>query len=265
MIVRILGCGTSTGVPIPGCPCPICNSADPRNNRTRTSALITLDNGSSLLIDTTTDLRLQALRSEVKRVDAVLFTHHHSDHVLGLDDLRGFNFVQHGSIQCFGSKNTLAELRRVFPYAFKPPPDYLGGLLVQLDFHEIEAPQPFTASGATVLPFLLMHGPMPVMGFRIGCFAYATDCNHIPAESKKLLQGLKCLVLDGLRYEAHATHFSIPQAVEIALEIGAETTYLTHMTHSVDYEAVSARLPAQVRLAYDGLAIELGPINPLAS
>ncbi|NLF24396.1 MAG: MBL fold metallo-hydrolase [Deltaproteobacteria bacterium] len=257
MIIRILGCGTSTGVPIPACSCQVCTSSDPRNNRTRASALITFNDQQSLLIDACTDLRHQVLKWGVKNVHAVLFTHPHSDHILGLDDLRGFNFVQSEPIPCFACKDTLQELRRIFPYAFEPPPNYLGGQLVQLDFHEISPPQPFIALGKEIQPFLLMHGTKAATGYRIGDFAYATDCNHIPPQSKALLKGLRCLILDGLRHQPHATHFTISQAIEVAMELNAEITYLTHMTHDVDYESVSAKLPAKVRLAYDGLEIKL--------
>jgi phosphoribosyl 1,2-cyclic phosphate phosphodiesterase len=184
-----------------------------------------------------------------------LFTHSHTDHILGLDDLRGFNFVQDGPIPCYASRAAIADLKRIFCYAFEPQADYEGGMLVQLDFHEIESGRPFVVHDIPVQPFRLMHGRMPVIGFRIGDFAYATDCNLIPPESKAMLRNLKCLVLDGLRYSPHNTHFSIPEAIEAAREIGADITYLTHMTHNVDYKEVSANLPKGVKLAYDGLEI----------
>jgi len=258
MRIKILGCGTSTGVPIPGCKCGVCLSGDPRNHRTRASALIVLPGGAHILIDTSIDLRVQALRSNIDRIDAVLFTHGHSDHILGLDDLRGFNYSRPEPISCYATGQTLTELRRVFHYAFNPPADYQGGLLVQARFNEIHYYQPFRAAGQVIDPLLLMHGSMQVAGFRIGDFAYATDCSCIPENSIERLRGVKCLILDGLRHEPHATHFSISQAIEASRRIGAERTYLTHMTHTVDYSELCASMPAGVWPAFDGLEIDLG-------
>lgn len=257
MRVRILGCGTSTGVPIPGCKCEVCSSDDPRNKRLRTSALIEMGSDFSVLIDSSTDLRQQALKWGVRRVDSVLYTHAHADHILGIDDLRAFNFVLRKDIPCFGEEATLEHLRQMFSYIFSPDPAYQGGLLPKLSLHPIRPYEALQLGGNQIMPIRLMHGELPVLGFRIGDFAYATDCNSIPSESITMLQNLDTLVLDGLRFEPHSTHFTIPDAVQMAKELGAKKTYLTHMTHSIDYQRTQAELPPGIELAYDGLIIEI--------
>ncbi len=254
--VKILGCGTSTGVPVPGCGCPVCRSPNPRNSRLRTSAIVRLPGGTITLIDASTDLRAQALQHGIDRIDAVLCTHSHADHILGIDDLRVFNLLTRRRIPLYGTAATLSEIRRIFSYIFEPDPRYEGGLLAQLDSYEITAFSPFTLDGARILPFQLWHGRLEVLGFRIGSFAYATDCKTIPEESYSALRELDVLVLDGLRYEAHRSHMTIPEAIEAAQRIGARKTYLTHMTHSVDYDTVNAQLPNGIELAYDGLEFE---------
>ncbi len=256
MRFTILGCGTSTGVPVPGCRCAVCLSDDPKNNRLRTSAIIQADDGRGLLLDASADLRQQALRAGVERIDAVLFTHTHADHILGTDDLRCFNFTLKRRIPCYGTDTTLAEIRRFFSYIFEPNPSYLGGALAQLDLHRIEDTVPFEAGGFSVQPFPLTHGNTPVTGFRIGSLAYATDCNSIPEKAREILRGVRYLILDGLRYEAHRTHFTIPQAIEAAQEIGAERTILVHMTHSIDYATENPKLPPGIELGYDGLTLD---------
>lgn len=259
MKLEILGCGTSTGVPIPGCMCEVCRSGHPRNNRTRTSALLRLDDGNNILIDASTDLRFQALRADVRNVQAVLFTHAHADHILGIDDLRAYNFLQGSSIRCYGTPATLDAIRHAFHYIFDTASSYEGGMLPQLELVEIEPFKPFELLGLRIEPFLLGHGSMDVTGFKIGRLAYATDCKTIPPQSRALLKGIDDLVLDGLRHEEHRTHMTIAQAIEASRELEAARTYLTHMTHSVDYETVSRDLPPGVQLCYDGLEIQAGP------
>jgi phosphoribosyl 1,2-cyclic phosphate phosphodiesterase len=253
--LTILGSGTSTGVPVPGCSCAVCLSGEPRNQRYRTSALIQGAPHQNILIDATADLRSQALRFGVKRVDAVLYTHAHADHILGTDDLRVFNFVINSAIPCFGSKETLAGVRQTFPYIFNQDEPYEGGFIAQLALHEINELVPFETAGIKIIPFPLKHGKTAVMGYRIGELAYATDCNVVPEPSQNIVRGIKYLVLDGLRYQSHKTHFTIPQAIEMATQLGVEKTWLTHTTHTVDYDEVSANLPSHVALAYDGLEI----------
>lgn len=257
MKLQILGCGTSTGVPMPGCQCSVCLSQDARNKRSRTSALIRAEGNFNILIDTTTDLRYQAIAADLRNVNSVLYTHAHADHILGLDDLRGFNYVQNSIIPCYGTEHTISEIKRCFAYIFNPAENYEGGLVPQVAMHVIQDYSVFSVGPVTVQAFSLQHGRTKVTGYRIGDFAYATDCNFIPEESKEILRGIRLLVLDGLRFEPHKTHFTIPQAVETAQELGAEMTYLTHMTHTIDYATVSRELPDNVRLAYDGLTIDI--------
>lgn len=255
MIFQLLGSGTSTGVPIPGCQCEVCRSTNPRNNRTRTSALIRVHENYNIVIDTSTDFRYQALRSNLNCVNAVLYTHAHADHILGMDDLRGFNFIQRSQIPCYGTPATLKEIKRCFSYIFNQDQDYEGGLLPQLALHEIHDYEPFNVDSIRIQPFHLLHGKANVTGYRIGKLAYATDCNHIPPKSMELLKDLDVLFLDGLRFQGHSTHFTIPQAIKIAQELGVKKTYLLHTTHTVEYEEVSRSLPEGIELAYDGLEV----------
>jgi phosphoribosyl 1,2-cyclic phosphate phosphodiesterase len=255
MRFTILGCGTSTGVPVPGCRCGVCRSTDLRNHRLRTSGIIQSEDGRALLIDASADLRQQTLRAGIERIDGVLYTHTHADHILGTDDLRCFNYTLQRRIPCYGTRTTLDEIRRFFNYIFDPRPNYEGGALAQLDLHEIEDTVPFEAAGFGVHPFPLEHGSSPVTGYRVGALAYATDCNKVPAQAREILRGVRYLILDGLRFEAHRTHFTIPEAIKVAQEIGAERTILVHMTHSIDFETVSAQLPPGIELGYDGLTL----------
>ncbi len=261
---QLLGCGTSTGVPLPACRCAVCLSAHPRNKRLRCSGIIKIPEerdsaglARRILIDTSTDLRQQALAYDIRRIDSVLFTHAHADHILGLEDLRAFNFIQQQVIPCYATTSTNSALRRFFSYIFSPAPDYQGGGLAKLTLHDIEALSPITLFGITILPFTVMHGRMPVLGFRINDFAYATDCNHVPPATMEALRGVKTLILDGLRMEPQPTHFTIPQACDVAKKIGAEKTYLTHMTHTVDYEVINPTLPTGIELGYDGLEFDI--------
>ncbi len=257
MILKILGCGTSTGVPLPGCNCPVCLSGKGKNQRSRTSAVIMKDLAENILIDASTDLRSQCLTHNIRRIDAVLFTHAHADHILGTDDLRCFNYVSRNIIPCYGSATTFKRLIHFFDYIFEPDPDYMGGLLAQLTLHEIDEVTPFTICGIKIRPFKLMHGVTAVTGFRIGDVAYATDCKEIPEASRSVIRGVKFLVLDGLRNKPHRTHLTIDEAVALATELGAEKTYLTHMTHDLDYDELKSRLPAHIEPAYDGLEIPI--------
>jgi phosphoribosyl 1,2-cyclic phosphate phosphodiesterase len=253
MIVTFLGTGTSTGVPVVGCSCAICTSADPRNKRMRQSVKIEA-NGKHFLIDTTPDLRFQLLRDPIPRLDFVLFTHSHADHLMGLDDIRPFNFRQRETIHAYASPRTANAVRRAFSYIWSD--SQIGGGKPQLDLHEIDGP--FTHEGVDVVPLSVSHGDWTILGFRIGAFAYITDTNGIPDSTMRLLRDLEHLALDGLRVAPrHPTHFTIDEAVACAQKIGAKQTWLIHLTHEVDHATVEATLPAGVRLAYDGLRLEL--------
>lgn len=215
------------------------------------------DTGKNVLIDATTDLRQQVLAWGITRIHSVLFTHPHADHILGIDDLRGFNYVQRAPIPCFAERHTIAEIKQIFRYVFERDPAYVGGKPPQLELHEIDPTRPFLVEGLSVQPFPLIHGNMKVTGFRIGNLAYATDVKEIPDISRNILTGTEVIVIDGLRDEDHPAHLTIGEAVELVQHLGIPRAFLTHMTHSVDYAKTSAVLPAGIALAYDGLEIEM--------
>lgn len=251
MKITILGCGTSTGVPMVGCKCPVCSSEEPRDNRTRASLLISY-NGRTVLVDTSTDLRQQALRQHIDRIDAVLFSHTHADHVNGIDDLRGFHFIHKKIIPCFASRATLDTLQNGFSYIFDE--NQSSGYTPLLSAHEISAP--FELFGQVITPVPLQHGRTVSFGYRIGNFAYLTDCSAIPEPSLDLLQGLELLVIDGLRWTEHPFHFNIPGAIAAARMIHSPRTILTHLTHQIAYSEEN-RLPPGFELAYDGMEFDL--------
>ena len=254
----LLGTGTSTGVPVIGCTCRVCTSTDPRNRRLRCSCFVEA-NGVNLLIDAGPDFRAQALRAGIQRVDAVLITHHHFDHVAGLDDLRPLFFGNKKPIPCFTSADSARTLSKMFWYIFEDG-SYPG--VSKLELREVSAPfeiasRYFPDRSVVVTPVEAHHGKMLVMGFRIGGFAYLTDTNRIPESSYEHMKNLDVLVLDALRHEPHRSHFTIPQAIEVAHRISAKKTFFTHMTHTVLYEDENAVLPAGMELGYDGLTIEI--------
>jgi len=252
--VTILGSGTSSGVPMIGCGCAVCESSDPRDKRLRPSIVLEVKDGPTILVDTTPDLRQQALRHGLTRVDAVLFTHPHADHVLGLDELRRFNALQESAITCYADAVTWAGIRRTFSYVFDGAPR-LGGGIPRIDARDVDGP--FAAAGIRAVPVPLLHGGMPVLGFRFGTFAYLTDCNALPDAAWALVDGVETLVIDALRDKPHPTHFTVAQALEAVRRIGPRRTYLTHMTHDLGYEATAERLPAGVAPAYDGLVLDV--------
>lgn len=261
--VTLLGTGTSTGVPIIGCSCRVCTSSDPRDERLRVSAHIVAnpeENPVHIQIDTGPDFREQALRFGVEKVDAVLFTHAHFDHVVGADDLRPFLFENRTPIPCYASEHTARYLRKILSYIFEDG-SYPG--VVRLDLQTVES-EPFevtTRNGSggsiAVTPIPALHGTTPVLGFRIGQLAYLTDVNEIPSESLKLLEDLDVLVLDALRHEPpHHSHFTIGEAIEMAQKIDARETVFVHMTHTVLHAEEEKRLPEGIRLGYDGLKLK---------
>jgi phosphoribosyl 1,2-cyclic phosphate phosphodiesterase len=252
MRITFLGTGTSQGVPVIACGCATCRSDDPRDSRLRPSIFVETPD-AKVLVDAGPDLRMQALRAGVERVDAVLFTHGHADHILGIDDLRRFNHLQGGAMPCYADAKTIGEIRAVFQYAFDPATPKGGGL-PRLELFAIAGP--FCVGRTEIQPVPLYHGARPLLGFRFGGFAYLTDCNRIPPEAWRLLDHLDVVVLDALRDRPHSTHFSLTEAVDAAARIGAGRTFFTHMCHDLPHAATCARLPAGVSLAYDGLVVE---------
>ncbi len=252
MKLTFLGTGTSTGVPLLGCDCAVCTSKDIHDNRTRPSLLLEFD-GKSLVIDTTPDFRFQALRENLRRVDAVVFTHAHADHVLGLDDVRPYYFHQKTPIPVYADDRCMTGLRRVFPYIFEQ--NYSGGGILKIDPHRIDGP--FNVCGEELIPLHVLHGTLPILGFRFGKAAYVTDFSEIPEETLRLLEGLDLLILDALREKPHPTHSSLQQSVSLVEKLKPNRALFTHIAHEMGHASANAILPPHVRLAYDGLKVEL--------
>jgi phosphoribosyl 1,2-cyclic phosphate phosphodiesterase len=264
--ILFLGTGTSAGVPMIGCHCDVCRSTDPRDKRTRPSVVISYPSTglwasqTRVLVDTTPELRLQCVANGVDSIDAVVYTHAHADHIMGLDDVRRFNALRQGPLDVWADARTFVALDRCFGYAFKEPTPELKIFRPHLVHREIA--EPFEIGGVTWTPIQLMHGDMPVLGFRIGNIAYCTDVSAIPEVSFDLLRGLDVLVLDALQWKRHVTHFSVAEATEVATRIGAKQTLFTHIAHALGHEATNRQLPPNIRLAFDGERL-LSPL-PLA-
>lgn len=253
MKVTFLGTGTSQGVPVIACECEVCSSADKHNNRLRVSVLIE-QGGRSVVIDSGPDFRYQMLRAGVKRLDAILFTHEHKDHVAGLDDVRAFNYKQQTEIEVYAHKRVQDALKQEFHYIFSEA-KYPG--IPRLELHEIKDDEPFEVAGIQIIPISVMHFKLPVFGFRIGEFSYITDAKTISEAERLKLIGSKVLVINALQKESHVSHLTFDEALELAKAIGAEKTYLTHISHRLGtYEKISEELPEGVYLAYDGLELE---------
>lgn len=250
MRVTFLGTGTSHGVPMIGCDCVVCRSNNPKNKRTRCSVYIETEY-ACLLIDTPPDLRSQLLREDVRRIDSILFTHAHADHLFGLDDIRRFNDLTGANMPCHGLEETLDSIRRSFRYVFVTT--QIGGGKPALDLLPVTGP--FSAAGIVVMPVKVLHGKLDVLGYRIGDFAYVTDVSEIPPASLKLLTGLEVLALGVLRLKPHETHFSLDQGLEMVDYLNPKRAYFTHIGHNLEHETINSRLPDNIRLAYDGLKI----------
>jgi phosphoribosyl 1,2-cyclic phosphate phosphodiesterase len=252
----LLGTGTSVGVPALGCQCPVCVGRLPKNIRTRASAILGLP-GGNLLIDTSPDLRTQLLREGLGIVHAVAYTHEHSDHLMGFDDLRLFQFYLGGPVPIYCHRHVADCLKRVFSYAFTNEEQTHAGAVPSVELFEIET-APFDVLGATVTPIPMLHGPkFRVLGFRVGDIAYCTDVSEVPASSLPLLADLDTLVIDALRPNPHPTHMNIDQAIELVRLLRPRQTYFTHCACQLDYYDVNRRLPKGIEVGYDGLRIQL--------
>ncbi|MDK2973199.1 MAG: phosphoribosyl 1,2-cyclic phosphate phosphodiesterase [Candidatus Sumerlaeota bacterium] len=261
MIATILGSGTSTGVPPIGCTHPTCLSTDPKNKRLRAGLLlregpgVDVDAAQAFIVDCGPDYRQQALTHRINRLDGVLLTHSHFDHVAGIDDLRLYNFRQRHALPVYGNALTLDDIRTRFHYVFDPPQQ--GGGVASLDLHVVT--EPFVFLGQRIVPIPVKHGMLDILGYRFGDFVFVTDASEIPPESMDLMRDCRVLVLNALRPEKHSTHFSLDEAVEVAREINAQQTYFVHMTHYLEHHETNAMLPAGMELSYDGMSFEFQP------
>jgi phosphoribosyl 1,2-cyclic phosphate phosphodiesterase len=253
MQLTILGAGSSAGTPVIGCQCETCTSNNPRNKRTRCSSMITLDSGETILIDTGPDLRIQALREGLTRVDAVLYTHTHADHLHGIDDLRSFCQINRHQIPLYTYKDAVVHIQSKFGYTLREPCDFWD--LPVLSISEID--EPFNLFGTKIIPIPIMHGRIQIFGYRIGNMAYMTDVSSIPESSYALLEGLDLLLIDCLRTEKHPTHINIEQSLDYVSQIKAKQSVLIHMTHELEYQALTQKLPRNVAVGYDGMKIQV--------
>jgi phosphoribosyl 1,2-cyclic phosphate phosphodiesterase len=249
--ITVLGSGTSVGIPTIGCHCDVCTSTDPRDNRLRPSILVSYE-GRNVLIDTTPDFRIQALRAKIDRLDAVVFTHAHADHMMGLDDVRPFNFRQKGQIPIYAAQETMAAIHRCFEYIFDN--SHKESNVPKLESRVIDG-APFDIFGVEFRPIPILHGSQTIFGFRFGNAAYLTDHSDIPAASLDLLRGLDVLFLDALRYKPHPTHSTVERSVKTAEQLQPRRVFFTHICHDLRHERAESMLPPNVRLAYDGLEL----------
>lgn len=252
MQLIVLGAGSSAGTPVIGCSCATCTSPDPRNKRTRCSSAVLLPDGEVILIDTGPDLRQQALRERLPRVDAVLYTHTHADHLHGIDDLRAFCQIQRQQIPLYGNRGAIDHISGKFGYALREPAGFWE--IPVLSANSVD--QSFSLFGVDITPIPLKHGHSDILGYRIGDMAYLTDVSAIPQDSLALLDDLELLMLDCLRERPHPTHFDLEQSLAHASLINARNTYLIHMTHELEFAALSRQLPPSVHVAYDGLRLD---------
>ena len=252
--VTFLGTGTSQGVPVIACTCDTCSSTDPRDKRLRCSVHIQVDD-TSIVIDTGPDFRYQMLRAGIKNLDAILITHEHNDHVIGLDDIRAYNFLQRKDMPLFATARVIEELKQRFSYVFGNS-NYPGAPRVIT--HEIQANEAFTFNGIKIQPIQVMHGMLPVIGYRIGDFTYITDANDIDDKALELIEGSRVFVINALRFEKHHSHFTVNEATEIVKELGIKETYLTHISHLMGkVEDWEKKLPEGVFSAVDGLSLTI--------
>ncbi len=257
MKLTVLGCGTSHGVPMIGCHCAVCTSVDPRNKRYRPAIVVTMDDGANILVDTPPELRLALIASNISRLDAILYTHSHADHIFGLDDVRTFNYRSGRAMPVYAEPNVLDDVRRIYQYIFKVT--QVGGGKPQVDLSPLAPGEPLTLGGMEVLPLRVCHGRLPILAFKFGPrFAYVTDVSEIPPETWPHLQNLDLLMLDAVRREPHETHYHLDAALAVIEQLKPKRALLTHLSHDYDYAPTNTELPPGVELAYDGQMIDLG-------
>jgi len=254
MIITVLGSGTSSGIPTISCQCPTCTSSDSKDKRLRTSLLVESDR-TTVLIDTSPDFRQQMLINKIAKIDAVVYTHSHFDHICGFDDLRAFNYTMEKAIPIYLTEITLAHIQKTFFYAFEKT-EQIGGGVPLVEKHLIDV-EPFVIGDIHFIPITLKHGKLDVLGFRIGNFAFLTDTNFIPDENYTKLENLEILIIDALRFEPHPTHFTVDQAINEIRKIKPRNAYLTHLAHQIRHSVVEKTLPENIFLSYDGLRFEL--------
>lgn len=254
MKITFLGTGTSQGVPIIGCTCEVCSSTNKKDNRLRTSVLVQAQ-GKNIVIDSGPDFREQMLRTKINRLDGLLITHAHKDHIAGLDDIRAFNFIQKEAIDVYCSEQVEAQLRREFAYIFAEK-RYPG--IPELNIHNIYPDKPFEVAGVTIQPIEVLHYKLPVLGFKINNFVYITDANYIPPAERKKIEQCKVIVLNALRKEKHISHFTLDEAIEVVQQVKSQQAYLIHISHQLGlHDDVSSALPENIHLSYDGLTLEI--------
>lgn len=252
MKITFLGTGTSQGVPVIACPCDVCSSANQKDNRLRTSIKIEI-NGQTFVIDSGPDFRQQMLRSHTKQLDALIFTHEHKDHIAGMDDIRAFNYFSQKAIEIYATERVQQALKREFYYVFSDE-KYPG--IPEVNLNTIKENEPFYIGNIEFTPIQVLHYYLPVLGFRIGDFVYITDANKIEPKEMEKIKGAKVLVLNALRIQKHISHFTLDEAIEIARKVGAQQTYLTHISHQLGlHETVQKELPEGIHLAHDGLEL----------
>jgi phosphoribosyl 1,2-cyclic phosphate phosphodiesterase len=252
--ITFLGTGTSQGVPVIACKCEVCRSADPKDSRLRSSVMVQ-SGETTLVIDSGPDFRQQMLREDAERLDAVVFTHEHKDHVAGLDDVRAFNYFSGKAMDVYATERVQEAIRREFAYIFENS-GYPG--IPRINLHTLEEQQTFSVKDLEILPVRVMHHRLPVLGFRIGDFSYITDANYIEDKEKEKIKGSKILVLNALRRQKHISHFTLDEALELIRELEPEKAYLTHISHQLGlHEEIEKELPDFIRCGYDGLKVEL--------
>ncbi len=262
MKITVLGCGTSHGVPMIGCGCAVCTSPDPRNRRYRPAILVTAGSGASVLVDTPPEMRLALIENHVSRLDAILYTHSHADHIFGLDDVRTFNYRSGTAMPVYAEPDVLDDVRRIYSYIFKPT--QAGGGKPQVDLHAVHPGERLSLPGLDILALRVCHGRLPILAYKFGArFAYVTDVSEIPAETWPHLLNLDLLMLDAVRREPHETHFHLDAALDVIARLKPKRTLLTHLSHDYDYQATNTSLPPGVELAYDMQTVEVAGETPV--